>query len=216
MLTIYHRAITVQALNADFNLPALETVLTANLGQDHWLYGQVGHPEYHFDQNAFAKSWAYMESNRVQVRPALEAGDPISAQQALGRLTHAAQDLYAHSNFVLLWLSRYEEGKWPPPDEIDPFDGDLLQSSDLRSGKIYLLLEALAWIPYLTKVVVPLIPRDSHAWMNLDAPERGPLFPYAFAAAVKRTRYEYKQTVRGIPSKLIHLFCGKNITFHEV
>ncbi len=215
MLTIYHRAITVQALSADFSPSALETVVAANLAQDN-LRGQIGHPEYHFDENAFAKSWAYMENNRARVRPALEAGDALSAQRALGRLTHAGQDLYAHSNYVSLWLGRFPDGKWPPPDEMDPFDRDLLEGPNLRSGKIYWPLEPFSWIPFLKKFVVPLLPRDSHAWMNLDGPERGPSFPYAFAAAVKRTRYEYEQTVRGLAPELVALFCGRNIPSHEV
>jgi hypothetical protein len=216
MHPVYHRAITLQALNAEFHPSILETVIAANLAQDHWLRGQIGHPEYHFDQKAFAKSWAYIDRNRALIRPALEAGDALPAQQALGRLTHAGQDLYAHSNYVSLWLSRFPQGKWPPPDEIDPFDEGLLQAPELLSGKIYWPLEPFSWIPSLKKFVIPFLPRDSHAWMNLDGPERGPLFPYAVAAAAKHTRYEYEQTVRGLSLELLLLFCGRNISSHEV
>ena len=194
MLQIYHRAITTEALNGYFSPQALEIIIAANLGQDHWLRGQIGHPEYHFDRNAFAESWAYIESNRAIVRSALEAGNAVAAQQALGRLTHAAQDFYAHSNYVSLWLNRFLEGKWPPVEEMDPFDDALLQSPELRSGKIYFPLEPLSWIPGLAPLIIPLLPRDSHAWMNLDSPARGPKFAYAFAAAVKRTRYAFEQT----------------------
>ena len=102
MLSIYHRAITAQALSTDFSLSALDAVVAAHLGQDHWSHGQIGHPEYHFEDNAIIKSWTYMESTRAQISPALEAGDILSAQGALGRLTHAGQDLYAHSNYVSL------------------------------------------------------------------------------------------------------------------
>jgi len=206
MLTIYHRAITTQALGEYFSPPALEAVISANLGQDHWLRGQIGHPEYHFDQNAFAESWAYLERNRAFIRPALEAGDALAAQQALGRLTHAAQDFYAHSNYITLWLSRTLQGKWPLPEELDPFDGDLLKGPDLRSGKVYLPLELLAWIPGLSRLIVPLLPRDSHAWMNLDMPARGPKFAYAFAAAIRRTRYEYERTTNDFSSELLSIF----------
>ncbi len=216
MLPVYHRAITEQALKEDLSPSVFETVAAANLGQDHWLRGQIGHPEYHFDQNAFTRSWAYMESNRALIRPALEAGDALSAQQALGRLTHAGQDLYAHSNYVPLWLSRFPETGYPPPEEMDAFDSGLLQGGNLHSGKIYWPLEPFSWIPFLKKYVAPFLPRDSHAWMNLDDPERGPMFPYAFAAAVKRTRYEYEQIVRGLSPELVSLFCGKNSSLHEV
>ncbi len=107
MLTTYHRAITTQALGGFFSPPALESIIFANLGQDHWLYGQIGHPEYHFDQNAFPAGWAYIERNRMIFRSSLEAGGNALAHQALGRLTHAAQDFYAHSNYVTLWLGRF-------------------------------------------------------------------------------------------------------------
>ncbi len=93
-----------------FQPSGARSIISANLGQDHWLRGQIGHPEYHFDQNAFLESWAYIERNRTIVRSALEAGDNILALQALGRLAHAAQDFYAHSNYVALWLGRFPPG----------------------------------------------------------------------------------------------------------
>ncbi len=107
MLKTYHRIITMQALSTYFSPLALDRVITANLGQDHWLRGQIGHPEYHFDQNAFLESWDYIEHNRAIVRPALEAGNALVAQQALGRLTHTAQDFYAHSNYVTLLVGSF-------------------------------------------------------------------------------------------------------------
>ncbi len=206
MLKPYHRAITEQALKEFFTPAALERVIAANLYQDR-PRGQIGHAEYHFDQNAFAASWAYIEANRALIRPGLEAGDAASAQRAFGRLSHTAQDLYAHSNYVTLWLGRFPKEGWPPPEEIDPFDGDLLDGPDLRSGKIYWPLEPLSWIPGLGRFIVPLLPRDSHAWMNLDAPSRGPKFPYAFAAAVKCTRNEYEVTIRDLKPDLLSRFC---------
>lgn len=143
-----------------------------------------------------------MQQNRSIILPALEAGDARSAQQAFGRLTHAAQDFYAHSNYVLRWLGRFPEGHWPPPNEIDPLDGDLLMGPELRSGKIYWPLEPFSWIPWIGRFILPLLPRDSHAWMNLDKPDRGPAFPYAIAAALKRTRLEYDLTVGNLVSDL--------------
>ena len=217
MRKTYHRAITTQALSEYFSPHALEVIISANLGQDHWLRGQIGHPEYHFDQNAFSESWDYIECNRAFVRPALEAGDILSAQQALGRLTHAAQDFYAHSNYVTRWLGRFPEGQWPPPEAIDPFDGSLLQGPDLCSGKIYWPLEPFTWIPGMGRLIVPLLPRDSHARMNLDSPARGPGFAYAFAAAVKRTRYEYVLTIDGLPSGMTGILCmNQNTQTREV
>jgi hypothetical protein len=217
MLTTYHRAITTQALSSFLSPRILEGVISANLGQDHWLRGQIGHPEYHFDQNAFRRSWDYIELNRATVRSALERGDVYSAQQALGRLTHAAQDFYAHSNYITRWLGRFPDGQWPPPDETNPFDDRLLNGPDLRSGKIYWPIEPISWIPWIGRLVLPLLPHDSHAWMNLDSPARGPAFAYAFSAAVKRTRYEYELTISGLPSSLLGTFCiNQNSQIREV
>jgi hypothetical protein len=205
MLQIYHRVITSQALSGYFSPRSLEVIIAANLDQDHWLRGQIGHPEYHFDQNAFAKSRAYVERNRALIRPRLEAGNAVAAQQALGRLIHAAQDFYAHSNYVSLWLDRFPEEKWPPAEEIDPLDEDLLNSRDLRSGKVYFPVEPFSWIPGLAALIVPLLPRDSHAWMNLDSPARGPKYAYAFNAAVKSTRHEFELSRQGLSPELFSL-----------
>jgi hypothetical protein len=208
MYMVYHRAATVQALGEYFSPEALEEVVAANLGQDHWLRGQIGHAEYHFDQNAFAKGRTYLEKNRLLARAALEAGTPVQARQALGRLTHAAQDFYSHSTYISLWLTRFREGQWPAPADIDPLDRGLIENPELRSGKLYYPLELLSFIPSLKKAVLPLMPPDSHARMNIDGPERGPLFPYVFEAAVKRTCFEFKETTRDLPPELLVLFVG--------
>ena len=42
--------------------------------------------------------------------------------------------------------------------------------------------------------------------MNLDSPEQGPSFIYAFQAAVKRTRLEFDKTASGLPQDLLKLF----------
>lgn len=206
MFKTYHRAITIQALSEYFSPPALDEIISANLGQDHWLRGQIGHPEYHFDQNAFIKSLEYIEYNRLIIRPALEAGEARAARQAFGRLTHAAQDFYAHSNYITRWLGRFPDGQWPLPDEIDPLDNDLLKGPELRSGKIYWPFEPFSWIPGIGQWIVTLLPTDSHARMNLDSPARGPAFSYAFTAAVKRTRYEYELTVENLAPGLSGIF----------
>ena len=208
MLKDYHRTNTVKALREQFSEVALGAIISANLNQDHLIKGQIGHPHYHVDENSFGRSFAYLEKNRAMIRPALEKEDVMSAWQAFGRLTHVGQDLYAHSNYVTLWLGRFPADSWPPADSIDPLDQSILAGPDLRSGKIYWPLEPLSWIPAIKRFILPLIPRDSHAWMNLDAPECGPKFAYAFAAAVKRTRHEFNLTVQAFPPALLSCFTG--------
>ncbi|KAF0108367.1 MAG: hypothetical protein FD146_941 [Anaerolineaceae bacterium] len=207
MFKEYHLAITAQALRGRFSETALDAILFGNTRQDRPA-GQIGHPEYHFDDNAFERSAAYIERNRTEVRAALERGDALPAWHAFGRLTHAAQDFYAHSDYVTLWLDRFPADGWPPADAIDPLDADLL-AGPLRSGKIYWPLEPFSWIPALKRFVLPLLPRDSHAWMNLDWPERGPKFAYAYAAAVKRTAHEFDLTAQSLPPELLSRFMGR-------
>lgn len=191
MLKPIHAEITRRAVGEMFSPRALEIIITSNIKQDV-LSGQLGHDEYHFDNNAFGKSKAYIEEQRALISSALERAEVEPAWEAFGRLTHTAQDFYAHSNYIDLWLACRESGMVPSPSELDPLDPDLIDSPALRSGKLYYPLEALTFIPAFKKFVAPLLPRDSHAWMNLDSAERGPLFAYAFQAAVKRTRHEYE------------------------
>ena len=132
--------------------------------------------------------------------------DIRSAWAAFGRLTHTAQDFYAHSNYIGLWLAQQPETI--APQEVNPMDVDLINSPALRSGKVY-LLEALTFIPPLKPLIMPLLPRDAHGWMNLDSPERGPNFRYAFQAAVKRTKIEFKRTTSELPGEVLQLFVGK-------
>ena len=188
-----------------FSPRALRAIIAANLRQDA-LSARFGHDEFHFDNNAFAGSRAYIEEQRALIKPALESGHVLSAWEAFGRLTHATQDFYSHSNYVDLWLVCQPNNLQPAPSEIDPLDDTLIENPSLRSGKFYFPLEAFSFVPGLKKLVIPLLPRDSHAWMNLDSKERGPMFEYAFHAAVKRTRVEYDLTIRTFSGDLLSAF----------
>jgi len=205
MLRPIHADIIRRALSGNFSPRALEIIIKANMKQDV-LSGQLGHDEYHFDNNAFDRSKAYIEEQRLVILSALERVEAKPAWEAFGRLTHTAQDFYAHTNYIDLWLSCQESGMMPSPNELDPLDPDLIDSPALRSGKLYYPFEALSFIPALKKFVVQFLPRDSHAWMNLDSAERGPLFEYAFQAAVRRTQYEFDLIKRGSSSHDLALF----------
>jgi hypothetical protein len=205
MLSRYHIEMMHLALDHVFSPRALAKVIHANLGQDR-LRGQIGHHEYHFDHNAFEKSYAYIEGQRALTVSSLKANQVRSAWSAFGRLTHTVQDFYAHSNYIDLWLAR-QAGNVTPA-EVHAMDLDVINSDALRSGKVY-LLEYLAFITPLKPLVMPFLPRDSHAWMNLDAPERGPNFEYAFQAAVKRTKIEFERTTKDLPEELCALFVDR-------
>lgn len=196
------------ALDELFSPRALETMIAANLNQDR-LLGQIGHDEYHFDNNAFDKSYAYIEEQRALTTASLQAGDAPSAWAAFGRLTHTAQDFYAHSNYIDLWLSLQPAGEIPTPSQVPALDPDLIKSPMLRSGKVY-VLEILTLIPLLRPLIMRILPRDSHAWMNIDSPDHGPGFPYAFQAAVKRTKIEFEKTAQELSGDLLALFTDRS------
>ena len=201
----YHRQITITALEGHFSPPALETIIQGNLGQDR-VSGQIGHPEFHFDDSAFAQGTAYIEKQRRIIRGALCApARPRAAWLAFGRLTHAAQDFYAHSNYISLWLERYPAGQAPPPKSIEPMEHALLEDPRLRSGRVY-WVELLSYIPFLAPLVRRYIPPDAHYYLNLDHPGRGPLFPYAYAAAQKRTVVEYHTIAAALDTNGLGLF----------
>ena len=204
MLTQYHIEILQKSLGTKISPRALEVIAAANIAQDN-LRGQIGHDEYHFDNNAFTASYAYIEENRAQIAPALANGDIENAWAAFGRLTHTAQDFYAHSNYLRLWFAQFD-GNVPPVPEVAHADPTFLQHPELASGKIYYLWELLYMIPALKKIIRPYLPHDSHASMNLDTPAQGILFDYAIAAAIKCTHDEWQKTIRRLNEEEFALF----------
>lgn len=208
MLTQYHASITHKALKERFGSRALEAIVAANLQQDN-LRGQIGHDEYHFDNNAFKKSYAFIEEQRAQAISSLQKMDIPSAWTSFGRLTHTAQDFYAHTNYVDLWLAQFDGQTPPAPSQIDPLIEKLIHGPELHSGKLYYPWEVLSFIPIIKRFAIPLLPKDSHAHMNLDSPERGKRFAHAFEAAVKRTQYEFDKTVAGLPEDQLIAFLDK-------
>lgn len=208
MLTPYHIEIMLNALSGRFSPRALSAITYANIHQDR-LTGLFGHDEFHFDNNAFKKSYAYIEEQRALSASALQKNDAHSAWSAFGRLLHTAQDFYAHSNYITLWISRFSGQALPAPPEVDAVDPGLLNSPDLRTGKVYFPLDWLYYVRSLKRYVMPLIPRDSHAWMNLDSPEQGFKFDYAMQAATKRTVVEFEKTTTGFSDGMCRLFLDK-------
>lgn len=199
-----HREITLQALGGYFSASALETVIAANLGQDALRY-QVGHDHFHYDASAFARGDAYCEELRRGILGAVHESDSLRARTWFGRLTHTVQDLYAHSNYVALWCESHPDA---PAGQIEPQSPAILGDPRLHSGKLYYPLEALSFIAALKPYVVPLLPSDSHAWMNIDEASR-PGFEYAYAAASKRTVAEYVRLAKQLSPAEVACLTGK-------
>ncbi len=208
MLTQYHIEIMLNALGARFSPRAMSAIIYANVNQDR-LSGQFGHDEFHFDNNAFEKSHAYIEEQCALTVSALQKNDARAAWSAFGRMTHTLQDFYAHSNYITLWLARFEGQTPPPSSEVDPVDLTLIHSPNLHSGKVYYPFEILYFIRSTREFSLRILPKDSHAWMNLDTPEQGFKFDYAMQAAIKRTVIEYEKTTLGFSDELCRLFLDK-------
>lgn len=189
MLIPIHEEMTREALSARVSPRALEVIIAANCKQDS-LHGLIGHDEYHFD-NSIDEGYRYINEQRGFVMASLLSAGVISAWIAFGRLTHTAQDFYAHTNYISMWLDQHN-GTPPTPPEIDPVQKNLIQSPKIHSGRIYIPMDVLYFVPFLRKLALALLPRDSHGRMNLDSPKQGPHFEYARAAAVKRTQYEFE------------------------
>ena len=208
MLTQYHIEIMLNALGKQFSPRAISAIINANIYQDR-LSGQFGHDEYHFDNNAFEKSYAYIEEQRALTVSALQRNDALSAWSAFGRMLHTLQDFYAHSNYITLWLARCDGQALPSSSEVDPVDLTLIHSPDLRSGKTYYPFELLYYWHPARAFALQWLPRDSHAWMNLDAPEQGFKFDYAMQAAMKRNVIEYEKTTLGFSDEMCRLFLDR-------
>ena len=208
MLTQYHIEIMLNALGTRFSPRAMSAIISANIYQDR-ISGQLGHDEFHFDNNAFEKSYAYIEEQRALTISALQKQDVHAAWSAFGRMTHTLQDFYAHSNYITLWLARFEGQTPPASPEVDPLDPSLIHSPDLHSGKTYYPFEFLYFMRGTKKFSLRILPRDSHAWMNRDSPEQGFKFDYAMQAAIKRTVIEYEKMTLGFLDEMCRLFLDK-------
>lgn len=206
MLTQYHIEMTREALGDFFSERALQIIATANINQDR-LAGQFGHDEFHFDNNAFDKGNRYINEQRGYVVASMLL-PTFPDWYAFGRLLHSAQDFYAHTNYVTLWLDS-KNGTPHSSSEIDPLQKDLMRSPDLRSGKIYFPMDMVYFIKPLRPLALKLLPKDSHGWMNLDSPAQGFKFDYAIRAAVKRTKHEFEILQKLLSSEMFAKFLDK-------
>lgn len=207
MLSQYHIQMTTEALAPYFSERALEIIIAANIKQDS-LRNQIGHDEIHYDNNAIDTGNRYINEQRGYVLATLLSPGILGAWIAFGRMLHTAQDFYAHTNYVTMWLDQFD-GTPPPPSEIEPLKRDLVRSPNLHSGKVYIPLDVLYFIKPIRPLVLKLLPKDSHGWMNLDTPEQGPKFDYAISAATKRTTHELELLHKLLTPEMFARFTDK-------
>ena len=77
----YHIKITNQALHDLFSRQAFQEIITSNLAQDN-LSGQIGLPEYHFDDSCFIQGSTYLREQRQIILKSLSQQACLPAWQA--------------------------------------------------------------------------------------------------------------------------------------
>ncbi|MEK6221456.1 MAG: hypothetical protein N2D54_04340 [Chloroflexota bacterium] len=205
----YHIQLCQEGLGTKFSTRVLQIITSANIRQDGIFTGLVGHPEYHFDSDKFKESKAYIQSQRKIIYASLEDDSKSKlAWEAFGQLLHAAQDYYAHSNYVRLWAERYHPDDLPAIESFNGLNPSLLTHPDLISCKVYYPFEAITYFPRMRPFARKFLPADSHANMNLDDPGRGPLFPFAMAGSRQATTLELDTLLENIPTDLHARFFG--------
>ena len=214
MLPLYHHKITTKALSNYFGKQELNEVIKGNLLQDRPA-GQFGHPEYHFDDSEFVRTYRYLDELRSSIEDKIITGDYISqARFEFGKLTHALQDFYAHTNYIRLWGNKHGVDPTNWDGEIDCQDRDIIQSNELMSGHFYSPWEMITFLPIIGRYFGKLFPNNSHAMINNNSPNKNPWFPMAFKCAELRTREEFvvfsDMSLRRHPENL-NKFLGKPI-----
>jgi hypothetical protein len=188
MNTNFHIEITRKALESHFSNNAMERIIAGNIRQDRVAY-MLGHDYIHFDGSSFNAGFRYIADQEKILLEHLSLKRYDQAQEAFGRIIHSWQDLYSHSNYVQLWQQSHAH---QPPEAIIPNNPDIINHPNFASGKNYGLIEFLAMIPVISSLIIPRMPSDSHAKMNLDSPAAGPNFWFAYWAAYKATQAAYE------------------------
>lgn len=198
----FHAEIMRAAVGEFFDATAMEQILAGNFSQDSFRNLLGDRPQLHFDDDKIAEALAYVEDLRTRIIAlAVETTDTAGAAQrhVFGQLCHTVQDFYAHSNYVDLWLAANGGLSATAPESIPALDEEILQHPDLHTGSFVMWRDIIFYIPLLKYLARKIyIPPQSHEAMHLDNPSRGEKFPYARAAAVQRTRWEYHRTVESI------------------
>ena len=193
----YHVAMTKAALGDYFNYDALEQVVSANVSQDSLASIFGGEPYRHFCDRMLENSFRYIEREFQTIASlARKTGEPNEQRAAFGRLLHTVQDFYAHSNYIDLWLSHYQQPPRPGTPQIEALDHAILHHPDLRIGEWVPWRDLIYYIPVLGDLTRAVwVPVGSHEAMHLDSPDRGPRFTYAIETARRRTLLEYRRVI---------------------
>jgi hypothetical protein len=208
MLGRYHEEITRRILGKFFTPKTLKEIVRANIAQDTLpsLFGAGAHR--HVCDCTVAHSLDYIAEEHAQIAELAQMpGREQEQRAALGRLLHTAQDFYAHTNYVALWLAEKGEAVLANLEidlEINLEGNDGLEShlwshEHLQIAQWTAWREPLYYVPVIGNLMRWIwLPEASHEAIHLDSPDRGPRFQVAMAIAQQRTHKEYAQAVATI------------------
>jgi hypothetical protein len=212
----YHRLITHEAIGEFFDPAGMQTIIKGNLSQDRPIKILL-HPYRHVDDGLFAAAETYIRQEREQAVSLMAQGRRRQALLCFGRLLHTRQDFYAHSNWVALWVTRHGGPERNRPADVD-ICTDPVAEEELRSGKAAIHWFIACHLPLIGPWFAERAPADTHEAMNLDHPGRGPLFPFAVAAATKHTRQEFGLFMADLGAaagqEAVRQFLGQQIADH--
>jgi hypothetical protein len=124
MMEKYHILVSKLALKGVFSPLALEEIIRSNIGQDRFLKKVT--PRFHFD-NDISAGLAFIVAERAKIEDLCNLQQGHKLQRAiLGRICHAVQDFYSHTNYVDLWLKTHGGLKMTDPGEIEALDEAIL------------------------------------------------------------------------------------------
>jgi hypothetical protein len=193
----YHISITKNAIGEFFDQSALDEIFQANVSQDRLVYQLGFTPHFHFDNNKIKESLAYVDSQLDEIIELAKSESQGHQQRAaFGRLCHAIQDFYAHSNYIDLWLEENGGLNGTNPQDVNGLDEKLLNHPKLITGDFKIWRDIFYYIPLMNRFLRKIyIPPYSHEAMNLDNPNIGIKFEYAVEAAKQRTKFEFDQVM---------------------
>ncbi|WP_238325492.1 HET-C-related protein [Leptospira inadai] len=200
-----HGEMTEEVLRSlGFSKKDIELVSNANKGQDY----HQGTPKFHFDgaenfQQIMSGGMKYIEEQWDLINGEKSTKNEIL--QAFGRIAHAIQDFYSHSNYVELYLKNVgdPEGKVVSPVDVPTFF-EAMTSANLQSFRDILIKELRTGVFSVSNHFMGTEDPNDHYNMNHDDPSR-PRHGFARSAAARDT-YFIGVSVQEILKKLQSIY----------
>lgn len=183
MHSYYHTLVTIDALSTSLSSGALSEVIRANLQQDS-IIGQIFHNEYHFDNNKLAEGVAYIRQQEHACLEYIQSAQFSRARRAFGSLIHTIQDYFSHTNFVRLFNIDQNIEIMAQLEIIQMINEIKL----IKSHMVHIPIDLFKLPPTIYLLIRDHLPKNSHAYMNLDTPLSGIDFLKSYQVSVRMTK----------------------------